>query len=115
MSDYPWAVNQEKLSRAIGQVHREQQPADKMEARIKELYVSFGGLLQKTDADFAEAKEQDRRDTEEAAVLAGKKVTEQVRRSAKKVEPKSTIEPEPVMPKDDIETLPDPTTDDLSV
>ena len=36
MTKYSWAINKEKLQRAIEKVNHEQQPADRRDARIKE-------------------------------------------------------------------------------
>lgn len=43
MKKYPWATNQEKLQRAIG--NSRGLPLAETEARIKQLYVSYGGKL----------------------------------------------------------------------
>lgn len=41
---YGWAVNLNKLQRAIARARINQTPDD--EAKIKELYISYGGLVQ---------------------------------------------------------------------
>lgn len=46
---YAMFENKNKLQRAIEQVKREQQPASKKEARIRELYISYGGRISLED------------------------------------------------------------------
>lgn len=45
MKKYPWADNWVKLNRAINKARQEQQPVKKFDARVKEIYVSYGGKL----------------------------------------------------------------------
>ena len=52
---YGWAINQSKLNRAIQRACQlEQTPPEKRDVRIKELYISYGGLLNK---DYVEEVE----------------------------------------------------------
>lgn len=48
---YPWATNEIKLQRAIQAVAKEQQPEDKKDERIKELYILWGGKLRSEGAE----------------------------------------------------------------
>lgn len=46
---YSWAENLNKLNRAIEKVRVEQQPIDKYDGRVKELYISLGGRIKLED------------------------------------------------------------------
>lgn len=77
MSKYPWANNQQKLQRAIERANIEQQPIEKKEARVKELYVSFGGKLVELTADN-QNKDMPENEAETPEVVAPESGTEEV-------------------------------------
>lgn len=45
MTKYPWANNDIKLQRSIERANQEGKIGTEREARVKQLYVSFGGKL----------------------------------------------------------------------
>lgn len=63
MAKYEWAENKNKLQRAIERVRNEQQPVSKKDARIKELYISFGGKVIKVKEDDTTNNPEDNKTT----------------------------------------------------
>lgn len=73
MSKYPWASNSQKLQRAIEKCNLEQQPSEKRDARIKQLYISMGGKLvelneDKKNNDMSEEIQEEKKEEVESAV-----------------------------------------------
>lgn len=71
MAKYAWADNKVKLQRAIEKVRNEQQPADKKDARIKELYISFGGKVIKGIKDDTTNNPEDNKTTSKIGLELG--------------------------------------------
>lgn len=50
---FRWAVNQQKLQRAIAEAGKQEFESDeKKEKRVKELYISYGGLIGKVEVEI---------------------------------------------------------------